>query len=193
MPIPAPIKGDAVTTQAPTIKPTTELTIEQRLALQEALDTHNRVRSMHCFTPDLELDLEMSKVAQKIADRKVLSHSEEEDRNFYGENIAWVPRNTDEGIGEAIKEAVREAVYELYDENYHYNYGQPSSVGRNGKTVEHFTQVIYHRTDLKDHYHKMFRWSGKAPRNSGLGLVEWKSKGPRAGLWCFIMIRLEIL
>ena len=122
---------EAVTTQAPT----TGLSS----AFQVALDRHNNARREHCFTPDLELDLEMSKVAQKIADRKVWGHSKEEERNFYGENIAWNTQAT-------IENAIKQAVTEFHREIRYYNYDQPSSVGRNDETVQHFTQMVWKST-----------------------------------------------
>ena len=74
------------------------------------------------------------KVAQKIANKKEWKHSKEEERNNYGENLAW---NTEESIERAIKFAIDG----FYREIRYYNFAEPNTEGPNGEEVMHFTQV----------------------------------------------------
>ena len=109
----------------------TEAEVENA-AFQVALDEHNRLRRDHCSTPDLEFDLELAAVSQKIADKNVFAHSDED----YGENLSfnWEPN---------IEDAIRSAVSSFYNENKYYNWDEPSSESLvDGKAIGHFTQVM---------------------------------------------------
>ena len=103
---------------------------------QLVADEHNAKRQLHCDTPPLTFSLEISEVAQKIADKKVWAHSDRSERNNYGENLAW---NTEDSIEEAIKSGIDQ----FYDEISVYNWQSPSSAGTDGTTAGHFTQVVW--------------------------------------------------
>ena len=116
----------ATTTDAVT---TTKATLSS--AFQVTLDEHNKYRRLHCDTPDLEFDAEVSAVAQTIADKmEVWGHSERSERNGYGENLAWNMEST-------IEKAIEKAMQGFYKEIEHYDWNSP---GWSTK-VGHFTQV----------------------------------------------------
>ena len=96
-----------------------------------ALEEHNKYRRDHCSTPDLEIDLELSKISQAVADTKVFEHSDFDG----GENLFFT---FDPNIENAIIGAVRS----FYNENKYYNWNNPSSEGLEDKDIGHFTQVV---------------------------------------------------
>ena len=53
------------------------------------MKVHNQYRKRHKDTSKLKLDDDVIATAQKIADKGKFEHSKPEDRNYYGENLAW--------------------------------------------------------------------------------------------------------
>ena len=104
--------------------------------LQVMVDEHNKLRALHCNTPDLVYDEDISIIAQRIADKKVFAHSALEERNGYGENLAWNNEPT-------IQEALVLGIKQFYDEIEFYDYDAPSYSGPNGEKTGHFTQLVW--------------------------------------------------
>ncbi|CAG5918404.1 unnamed protein product [Menidia menidia] len=96
------------------------------------LDTHNAYRKMH-HAPPLTLNSEMSAKAQKWADKmlekKSLTHSETND----GENVYYMSSSQD------MKLTGKEAVDSWYGEIKDYKFSQPGFQSNTG----HFTQVVW--------------------------------------------------
>ena len=99
-------------------------------ALTLALNEHNKYRRDHCSTPDLEIDPELSKFSQTVADKKVWEHSDFEG----GENLAfdWNPN---------LEQAIVGAVRSFYNENQYYDWDNPGQTLNPEKEIGHFTQV----------------------------------------------------
>ena len=102
--------------------------------MQAALDLHNQFRALHQKTGPLVLDADVSRMAQEIADRKVWGHSQPDERNGYGENLAL---NTES----SMLDAVTLGITQWYEEIDHYNYNSPAYKDSNGEMLGHFTQV----------------------------------------------------
>ena len=107
---------------------------------QLAIDYHNEKREMHCDTPPMTFDLEVAKVAQKIADIGIFEHSAAAERNYYGENLAWHPGPTPE-------DAILGGMKMMYDEIDNYNWEKPSFTGLDPTlAVGHFTQMVWKKS-----------------------------------------------
>ena len=98
-----------------------------------ALTLHNELRKKHLDTGPLIIDADCCKTAQKIANFQVFEHSRPDQRNGYGENIAF-------STHPSKQEAVKVAVQGFYDEIADYNWSNPMDVPA-GKMIGHFTQV----------------------------------------------------
>ena len=68
--------------------------------MEEALEAHNKLRKIH-GTPPMTLDKSMSAAAEayatKLAKSGVLKHSEANERNNDGENLAYTCQSNDQG------------------------------------------------------------------------------------------------
>ena len=98
-----------------------------------ALTLHNELRKKHLDTGPLIIDADCCKTAQYHASLKVYQHSPPDQRNGYGENIAW-------SYGTTKKQAVEMAVEFFYNEIKDYDWSDPINVAP-GAVVGHFTQV----------------------------------------------------
>ncbi|XP_028392017.1 Golgi-associated plant pathogenesis-related protein 1-like [Dendronephthya gigantea] len=102
---------------------------------QESLKAHNKYRAIHNVPPmklNTEMNAQAEKWAQHIASEGMLQHSDSEQRNGDGENLFYRCQMPLTGGF---------ATTEWYKEVCHYDFNTGKSV--NGKTVGHFTQVIW--------------------------------------------------
>ena len=141
---PVPIQQNKVTAKNETL----ELDTENKELANLALVLHNELRDRHLDTGSLVIDADCCKTAQYVADLKAREltdeqfsagakfiHSRPDQRNGYGENIAF-------STHPSKQKAVEVAVQGFYDEIADYNWSSPTSVPA-GKQVGHFTQVSY--------------------------------------------------
>lgn len=92
---------------------------------------HNKLRAKHIDTPPMSLVDEISISAQKWANNAKFEHSTSDQRNGWGENLAW-------NMAKDERSAAKMAVKQWYSEIRDFNFEQPEFQSSTG----HFTQVL---------------------------------------------------